>query len=166
MIRYPTRGLIAATAMFALLAACDSPATEGTGEGASAAAEPAVIEQRQSNFKGIGDAFKVIRTQLETDAPDFAAIEAAAITINENAQKVGGYFPEGTGMDAGYDTEALATIWEKPAEFETATQNFVLASAEMVTLASGGDAAAIGAHVGELGKTCKGCHDEFRVEDD
>ncbi|GMN04082.1 c-type cytochrome [Erythrobacter sp. MTPC3] len=161
----PKIRLTAAAVSLALLAACGAePASET--EAVAAADEPEVIDQRQDNFESISDAFKVIRTQLESGEPDFTAIETSAADISERAQLVSGYFPEGTGVDDGYDTEALSTIWEDPAGFEKAAQNFVDASAEMVTVAASGDAVAVGEQVKTLGGTCKGCHDKFRLKTD
>ncbi|MGB3470929.1 MAG: cytochrome c [Erythrobacter sp.] len=160
--------LATACALAAVLSACGgdaAPAAEGE-TAAAASEEPAIIGERQKNFKAIGKAFKAIRTQLEGDAPDFAVIETSAIDLNEAAMKIDGYFPEGTSVEDGYDTEALPTIWEKPEEFAKAHQMLVDASAEMVTIAQAGDAAAVGAQVGAVGKTCKNCHDNFRVDDD
>lgn len=148
------------------LAACGGEVADAPDDGAAASDAPPIIEERQANFEGIGDAFKVIRGQLEGDSPDFEAIGAAATDINERAQLITGHFPEGTSVDDGYDTEALATIWEKPAEFEQAAQDLVDASAEFVTVAAGGDAAAVGEQVKALGGTCKACHDEFRLDTD
>ncbi|MEP5938565.1 MAG: cytochrome c [Erythrobacter sp.] len=155
---------IAAGMSLAALSACGSEPADDAATLTSDA--PPVIEERQANFEGISDAFKVIRTQLEGEAPDFAVIEAQATDINARAQLVNTYFPEGTSVDDGHDTEALAKIWEEPAKFEEAAQNFVAASETMVTLAGEGDAAAIGAQVGQLGGTCKACHDQFRLKTD
>ena len=153
---------IAALSPLALLAACG-----GGGEDVSPVGEePAVIGERQDNYEAIGDAFKAIRAQLETGSPDFAVIGNSASEINERAQKITGYFPEGTSVDSGYDTEALATIWVKPAEFEQAAQDLVDASAELSGIAVTGDAAAVGEGVKKLGGTCKACHDQFRLDDD
>ena len=157
------RGAIIASLGLAL-AACGGGAE---GEGATAAGpEPEVIDERQANFKAIGDSFKAIREQLETENPDMAIITSAATDLNTAAGKIEGHFPEGTSVEDGYDTEALATIWQKPEEFAAAQQMLIDASAEMVTIAEGGDAAAIGAQVGAVGKSCKNCHDQFRVDDD
>jgi cytochrome c556 len=154
---------IALAASCLSLAACGAEtAPEETADGA----QPDIIEIRQDNFEAISDAFKVIRTQLEGGSPDMAIIEAQATDIDTRAQTVVNYFPMGTSVDDGYDTEALKTIWEKPAEFEAAAQDFVDASATMVTLAGEGDAAAVGAQVAELGGTCKACHDQFRLKTD
>lgn len=167
MTRLPTRAVLLIAPLAAMLAACGGEAgTEGGSETSVLDDdEPTVVDMRQDNFEGIGDAFKIIRTQLE-GTPEMAAIETAAVDINARAQKVAGFFPEGTSVDDGYDTEALAAIWERPEEFEEKAQDFVNASAEMVTLAAAGDPAAVGAHVATLGGTCKACHDNFRLDDD
>ncbi len=141
------------------LAAC------GAEGGLFASAEPAVIKQRQDNFESIGDAFKAIRRQMETDSPDLAVITDAATDMNAAAIKIDGYFPADTSVAQGYDTEALTTIWEKPEEFAKAHQQLVDASGEMITLAQGGDASAVAAQVDVIGKTCKNCHDTFRLDD-
>ena len=155
---------LALVAMSLSLAACGGTPGEG-GEGA-ASSEPAppVIEERQANFKAIGKAFKAIRTQLEGE-PDMAVITSAANDLNAAALKVGTHFPEGTSVDDGFDTEALATIWEKPEDF-AAARKMTDATAQMVALAEAGDPAASGPQVGEVGKSCKNCHDNFRLDTD
>ena len=158
----------AALAAFTLgLTACgDTPGEDGAGTPPVEATAPPVVEGRQANFKAMGKAFKAIRTQLEGDSPDMAAIATAATDLNAAAVKIEGYFPEGTSVDDGYDTEALATIWEQPEDFAAAHQRLVDASVQMITLAEGGDVAAIGDQVGAIGGSCKNCHDTFRLDTD
>ncbi|MEM7701053.1 MAG: cytochrome c [Pseudomonadota bacterium] len=157
----------AVVAAFTLgLAACGGEAATDTNAASATADEPAVIGERQANFKTIGKSFKAIRTQLEGDSPDFEAIATAATDMNAAALKIEGHFPEGTSVADGYDTEALAVIWEKPEEFAEAHKRLVEASAEMITLAQGGDAASVGDQVGAVGGSCKNCHDKFRLDTD
>lgn len=159
--------LISSAALAAMamgLASCGAqPADEATS---AAGPEPEVIDERQANFKAIGKAFKAIRTELEKGNPDTSAIVTAATDLNAAALKVEGYFPEGTSVADGYDTEALATIWEKPEEFAEAHKMLVDRSAEMITIAQGGDVAAISDQVGPVGGSCKNCHDTFRLDTD
>lgn len=155
------------TALLAFaLAACGGETPVDSGGDAAAAGEPAIIAERQTNFEEIGDAFKAIRGEFEGDTPDLAVVGAQAQIINANAQKIGDHFPEGTGMDAGYDTEALASIWEKPDDFKAAHEKLVATSTALVEAAASGDASAAQAQVGEVGKSCKACHDQFRVDDE
>jgi len=167
MKRISKARLIAATPLIVLLAACGGEAGDAAEEAAPAGDAPPELEIRHDNFEAIGDSFKVIREQLETDAPDMAAIQTAAGDINTRLQRLPDLFPEGTSMEAGYDTEALASIWEDPDGFSEATQNAIALSEEMMAAAASGDPAAVGAQVGNIGLNgCKACHDKFRVDDD
>ncbi|MEO0689640.1 MAG: cytochrome c [Pseudomonadota bacterium] len=160
-------GAAVAAFTFSLAACGGEAATEGASEAVAATtAAPAEIEERQATFKSLGKSFKAIRTQLESGSPDTAAILVSATEMNAAAVKVGGLFPDGSSVDAGYDTEALAAIWEKPDEFAAAHQRLVDATAEMMTIAEGGDVAAIGDQVGAVGGSCKNCHDNFRLDTD
>ncbi len=156
--------LIAITPAIALLAACGGEAGDSATQ--PAGDPPAEIEQRHDNFEEIGDSFKAIRAQLESGDPDMAVIQASATDIHERAGRLDGYFPEGSGRDAGWDTEALATIWEQPEEFEAAKAKLLEESEMMMTVAADGDAAAIGEQAKALGGACKNCHDTFRLDDD
>ena len=148
------------------LSACGGGAEDAAETEVATTEEPSVIEQRQDNFEEIGDAFKVIRDQLEGDSPDFALITSSAETINVDAMKIAGFFPEGTSMDSGADTEALAAIWEKPEEFSAAADKLVATSEALKAAAETGEVAAVQGAVMELGGACKGCHDNFRLDDD
>lgn len=164
------RTLFSSAALAALsvtLVACGGEPTSESGAeiAQTSAAEPAVIEERHDNFEAIGDAFKAIRGQLEGSSPDLGVIAASATDINTRAQRIEGHFPEGTGRDQGYDTEALPTIWEKPEEFAQASQKLIDESAALITLAEAGDTAAIGDQVKAMGGACKNCHDTFRLDD-
>ena len=160
---------LAATPMIALLAACGGGAEDAGGEEAAAPTgdAPPEIAQRQDELEGVGDSFKVIREQLETGSPDMAAITTAAGDINARLVRIKDLFPEGSSMEAGYDTEALAVIWEDPNGFAEVHSAAVAASEEMMAAAATGDPAAVGEQVGNLGLNgCKACHDKYRVDDD
>lgn len=154
--------ILAATSLIGLLAACGGETAE-----APAGDAPPELELRHENFEGIGDSFKAIRANFEEGATtDLAAVEAAARDINERAGAIKDHFPEGSGRDAGWDTEALATIWEKPEEFAAAQEKLLEESATMMTLAASGDLAATAEQIGALGGSCKNCHDTFRLKKD
>jgi cytochrome c556 len=158
----PAFPVVIAAALAGVLVACSSEApTQAPSE-----AEPAVLKERHDNFEAIGDAFKAVRGELEKDTPDFALIAASATDINTRAGNITNHFPAGTSVDDGYDTEALATIWEKPEEFSAAAQKLVDESAQLAAVAGEGDKAAVGAQAMTMGGACKICHDTFRLDDD
>jgi cytochrome c556 len=72
-------------------------------------------------------------------------------------------FPEGS--EQGGDTEARETIWTDRDGFNQAFDNF----AEAVATAQAADIQSLDALKPQLDgvlKTCKGCHDNYRVEKD
>jgi cytochrome c556 len=173
MLRMSAPRLLIATALAASLAACSgegAPDAAASGNAASAGdvasgEVPAVLKERHDNFEAIGDAFKAARGELEKDAPDFTLIAAKATDINTRAQLIGTHFPEGTSVEDGYDTEALPAIWQKPEAFKAAAQKLVDESAKLASVAGGGDKAATAAQAMAMGGACKGCHDQFRLDD-
>ncbi len=150
------------------LTACGGAIEEEGGEQTAvpAAEEPAVIGERHDNFEAMSDAFKPIGETMKTDTPDVAVIAQNAAIISANLQKIPDHFPAGTGMDDGYDTDALAVIWEQPEDFSKLTQNAIAAGAALVDAAATGDMAVIGPAVGALGNSCKDCHDTYRADDE
>ena len=172
MLPFTARRLVALAAPIAVLAACSGgdaadPAAEGTAGAFLAKGEvPPIIKQREENFEAIGDAFKAIRGQLDSDTPDFALIAAKASDINARAGQIPNHFPTGTSTADGFKTEALPAIWETPEEFKAAAQKLVDESAKLASLATGGDKAAVGAQAMAMGGACKGCHDKFRLDDE
>nr|WP_295375329.1 cytochrome c [uncultured Sphingosinicella sp.] len=170
-----------------LLAACNStnevsePLAEANASGteASTAVENAVqqsnatplekqqalalMEERHEGYEKIGDAMKAISRELKAESPNLAGVRTGAGTIAELAPKVPGWFPAGTGPDVG-KTEARAEIWQKPEDFAAKAQEFRQAAAAFNAAAAGSDLGAIRSAHGNLGKSCKGCHDLYREE--
>ncbi len=168
MLRNSATRLLITAVMVATLAGCSGGETSdatASGDAASVGDVPPVLKERHDNFEAIGDAFKAVRGELEKDTPDFALIAAKATDINTRAAKIETHFPAGTSVEDGYKTEALPAIWKKPEEFKAAAQKLVDESAKLASVASSGDKAAVGAQAMAMGGTCKGCHDQFRLDD-
>ncbi|EQB13219.1 c-type cytochrome [Novosphingobium lindaniclasticum] len=120
------------------------------------------IEAREANFKAIGKANKAAKEALEDAAPDFAVVSASATSIQTDAGEIVGLFPKGSGKESGEKTEALPVIWDKPAEFKAAADRLATAAGKLKAAAGARDAAAAKLAMGEIGGSCKGCHDTFR----
>jgi len=67
------------------------------------------------------------------------------------------------GTDKG-DTRMKAAVFAKQTEFKETAQTFETQAAKLVSTAKGGDFSAIKAQFGEVGKSCKACHDRFRTK--
>ena len=100
----------------------------------------------------------ILRGQVHFDNLKFHARGMADL-----AEIVPHVFPEGSGV---HKSEALPAIWEQPDEFKMAVEKFVKAAKGIATAAEGGDMSEIGPAMKSLGQACKGCHDNYREEDD
>jgi cytochrome c556 len=68
------------------------------------------------------------------------------------------------GSDVG-ESEALPLIWEEPDAFAEAVSDLQASTAAFLAAAEGGDSQAIGAAFRNVGMSCRGCHDRYRVQD-
>lgn len=181
--------LLATAGALVLLSACNGGGADdnnalaeanATGNEASAAIENAVqqsnatpvqkeqalalMKERHEGYERIGKAMKVVSRELKAGTPDLAQVRQNAGTIAELAPKVQGWFPAGTGPDVG-KTGAKAEIWAKPEDFAAKSRDFTQAAQAFQTAANGNDLAAIRSAHGNLGKSCKACHDLYREDD-
>lgn len=133
---------------------------------AVAAATPAeVIHARQAGYKQLGGAFKGLNDQLNASSPDKAQIAALARRVNELAPQIAGWFPKGTGPEAGVKTRAKAEIWQRYGEFQADAKALAAETARLQTVAAGGDIDAIKAQVKVVGGRCGACHTPFRAKE-
>jgi cytochrome c556 len=127
----------------------------------------AMVKERHAGYSQIGKAMRAAKKGI--DANDLPAVRTAAATINTMAPKASGWFPLGTGNDdvtmPGHKIETRAEIWQQPEKFAGSMKAFQQAAAAFNQAAAGTDVAAMTAAHANLGKTCKSCHDQFRVED-
>jgi cytochrome c556 len=156
----------AATALcLVLAAACGQGAENGVTEEPNVAANAeaqASIRARQSHYKQIGAAMKGINDQLKSRSPDVAEIQRHAARIDEYAPQIEGWFPSGSGAEAGLKTRAAEEIWSDPEGFRRAAELFVARAQSFNRVAQEGGIEAIRAALPELGDSCKTCHDRFR----
>ncbi|MFH1871144.1 MAG: cytochrome c [Pseudomonadota bacterium] len=91
----------------------------------------------------------------------------AANTIQALANSgSGGLFQPGTDTGKGWrDTNVKPEMFKNAAKLKEVGMAYNKEANEMAKVAASGDAAAVKAQFGNLGKACKGCHDEFRKEE-
>ena len=121
-------------------------------------------EARHELMEGVRDAAKPVGEMLKGERDFNAAVAMESFqTWAEAAAIVGDLFPEGS--ETGYDTEARATIWTDREGFNA----ILLAFGEAVDAAIAAnpqDLEALKTAAGPVFKTCKDCHEGYRVEED
>lgn len=128
--------------------------------GSAYADAEAEIKYRQSVMKSVGGHMASMAAILKgkTHFDDLKVHASAMATLSTIVPTV---FPEGS--DDGH-TEALKAIWAESDKFQEAIDRYTGAAKEMDKAAAGGEMQAIGPAISNLGKSCKGCHDNFREE--
>lgn len=135
----------------------------GVAVGQTPARTPAqLIQARQAGYKQIQGAMKGLSDQLRASEPSLPTIRQHSAVIARLAPQVSGWFPAGTGAEAGVRTRAKAEIWSSGPAFRTASVNLVVAARRLDAAAQANDLAAVRAAVPGLGGACRECHDQFR----
>jgi cytochrome c556 len=120
------------------------------------------IQQRHDLMEDTRDALKpmvkMVRGEMEFDA---GVVEQGLQTMQHTANTAGDLFPPGS--ETGGDTEAKSTIWTDRAGFEQALNDYAVA-VEAAISAAPQSAEELKGVLGGITKTCKGCHDGYRVE--
>ncbi|HEY6641611.1 cytochrome c [Povalibacter sp.] len=122
-----------------------------------------IYKVRHEEYEKLGDAFKTIRDQTKASTPDTAAIKSAAAVVTRASVQQYNWFPADSGPRAGVKTRAKAEIWSRPEKFAAAQKLFEEQAGKLNTAAAAGDFPAVSAQFGEVGKSCKNCHDNFRT---
>ncbi|WP_033069404.1 c-type cytochrome [Thalassospira australica] len=120
------------------------------------------VENRKMLMDGIGGAMGTLGCYLkgQCDLPD-PVVRNLANGIAFAATAAPDAFEPKT-MDATVKTTANENIWANWDDFSARFP--VLKDAALAMAAAAGDKSAMGAAMGNLGKSCKGCHDEYRTK--
>ncbi len=128
------------------------------------------IRARQSLMRVIGMNFGPIGRMASGDAPmDKAVFQANAARIEAIwAMNPAQYFVKGSdrpvaGSKVATFTDAKPEIWSQPDKFKASVERATKNVTALGQAARSGDEAAMKAAVGELAKSCKACHDDFRA---
>ena len=106
----------------------------------------------------IGAASMIVRGLV-----DYGEIVGHAKGLQSSAAELHNLFAKGSNVG---DSEALPALWTHPDDFAAAIKKSQDATAAFVTAAESGDSEAIGAAFRNVGMSCRGCHDNFRVDND
>lgn len=139
--------------------------TAGMAVGVAQAADEAknVIAYRHNVMKGIAAHITQIAMVAKGEVSFTGHVAANARAMADAAKTIPDLFPKGTSLDEVPDgNEAKAEIWKDWDKFTAAAKNLEAQATKLAEVAGGGDVAAIGAQLGEVGKACGSCHEPFR----
>jgi cytochrome c556 len=135
----------------------------GAGVAATAVAQvkpETLVKQRQSAMTLVGKYFGPLGGMLKGAVPfDAAVVQRNAGYLDVLAKMPWDGFAEGT---KSVKSAALPAVWSDAAKFKQGQDQMQTAVANLVTVSKTGDEAKIKAAIGDVGKTCGGCHDNFR----
>jgi cytochrome c556 len=121
-------------------------------------------ELRQSVFKLLSSNMGPLGAMAKGKIPvDAAVAEKNAIRINQLSLMIADYTRTDTSKFE-VETEALDKVWQDPELFAKNIEKLTLASSALIAAAKSKDASAIKKAIGGVGKTCGGCHDDFKEE--
>lgn len=122
------------------------------------------IKYRQSAMTLIGTHFGRIGAMAQGKIPyDAKAVADNAALVNTLVQLPFAAFGEGT--EHGAPTQAKPEIWKDPAKFKSAAEKMQEEVGKLDAAAKSGNADAVKAAAGGVGKACKACHDDFRSKE-
>jgi cytochrome c556 len=132
-------------------------------------AEDQQVKFRQSAYSFTAWNCSKIKNQV-VDHPEtynkeqiVSAANAIAAVANSG---LGSLYGAGTDQATGWKKSRLKPeFFDKQDEAKKVAVAFVKESNELAKVAASGDVGAIKTQFGELAKTCKSCHDGFRVKD-
>ena len=118
-----------------------------------------IIKYRQNVMKSVSGHMGAIVDILKNRLPLKDHIVDHALSMQQISRMTLSMFPEGSGKGR---TKSKQVIWEQWSEFETAASDFERESIKLVEVAQSGDMEALSKQVRTTGKTCSGCHRNFR----
>lgn len=126
------------------------------------------VAYRQASFGALAKHMKTTGMIAKGQVPHTGDLETHAVALNMLAKQLPGWFPEGTGPEASEKTAALPAAWSDREGLEKAAKALEDASAKLIELSKQEtiDLTAVKAQVGQVGRSCGGCHDTFKKDDD
>ena len=121
-----------------------------------------IIKYRQNVMKATAGHMGAIVDILKNGLHLEAHVSDHARSILQNSRMTLSMFPKGSGKGR---TKSKQAIWENWSEFESAAKDFERESSKLAEVAESGNMEALAKQVRATGKTCSGCHRNFRKRD-
>ena len=122
------------------------------------------IQYRKSIMGTVGANMKGSALIIQGKVDFTPNLAGHAHAISEAAKLAPAAFKQNTDGKGSEKTTAKGDVWSDWADFEAGLKKLETESAKLAKIAESGDMSAAGAQLGELGKTCKGCHDDYRTK--
>ena len=121
-----------------------------------------LVSKRQAIFKEMTKALEpmglVARERQDYVKGEF---QAQALALEELSRQPWVYF----SADGNYPpTRAKGSVWQLPAEFKSAQDDYLTTVEQLVKISGSGDLPAIRNAVDSVEKSCKSCHTTYRNE--
>lgn len=130
-------------------------------QGALAQAKPEVlVKQRQAVMTLQGKYFGPMAGMAQGKVPYNAAVIRRNAGFLDNLSRMAW-----DGFDAstrGEKSRTLPAAYDDGAKFKEAASRLENEAAKLVAISASGDEAAVKAQIGAVGKSCGGCHNDFR----
>lgn len=148
--------LIQATLVLGLGASVVAGQTAQAHKGASG-----VVKQRMMAMKDMAAGTKELSLMVTgKKAYDAERVKAIAAAIKGHAGEIPKLFPKGTNH---HPSEATAKIWTHWDDFKGHAEKLAELADGLASAAPNGKMAAIGSFA-KIGKTCSGCHEDYRAK--
>lgn len=158
-MKFSSKSTFIATTTLLVAVAVSTLAFAGS-HGASKDQLKDAMEYRQSTFKMVGQHFgamaAMVKGKVEYDAAAFAKNAEAVAMLSQLSGN--GFVTEGTHKKS----RVKKAVWENKADFDKKVTEFQTASAALAEAAKSGELDKAKAAFGGVGKTCKGCHTDYR----
>ena len=118
-----------------------------------------IIKYRQNVMKSTAGHMGAIVDILKNGLPLEVHVTDHARSMLQNSRMTLSMFPKGSGKGR---TKSKQAIWENWSKFESAANDFERESEKLSEVAESGDMEALAKQVRATGKTCSGCHRNFR----
>ena len=133
-----------------------------TAHSAFAQAKPEdAIKYRKAAFTVMAKHFSSLGAMANGKAPYDAKVAAADADVLAAVATLP-FTAFGPGTDKGAGTEAKPEVWKDAAKFKQADDAMQVEMAKLIPAARSGSLDQLKAAFGPTGKTCKGCHDDFK----
>jgi len=125
-----------------------------------------LIKWRQSAYSVLGWSSSRIKANVEGQFNKDEVIKAANTIAALANSGLGALFAPGTEQGKGWhETAAKPELFKDGKRVGELAGDFTHEANELAKVAAGGDAAAVKLQFGKLSKTCKSCHDDFKIKD-